>query len=91
LVKHCTKPIDIRNAADSRVVSYCLLWRHVTGRAQNFERACNGAFCLDQSCQPEIREVRFAFCIEQNVARFDVAMENAVLVSVMNRVCDFRD
>src|SRR5215469_18676568 len=28
--------------------------------------------------------MRFAFCIEQNVSRLDVTMENAVLMRVMN-------
>ncbi len=28
--------------------------------------------------------MRFAFCVEQNVARFDVSMQNAVLMRVMN-------
>src|SRR5215831_12666580 len=29
--------------------------------------------------------MRFVFCIEQNVSRFDVAMENSVLVRVVDR------
>ena len=35
--------------------------------------------------------MRFAFCIEQNVPRLDVAMQNAVLVRVMNSARDLRD
>src|SRR6266566_5829139 len=35
--------------------------------------------------------MRFAFCIEQNVSRFDVPMENAVLMRVMHSACDLRD
>ena len=35
--------------------------------------------------------MRFAFCIEQNVPRFDVAMQNAVFMRVMNRAGDLRD
>ena len=39
---------------------------------------------LDQSRKAEVGQMRFAFCIEQNVSRFDVAMQNAVLVRVVN-------
>ena len=67
-----------------RVISDRLFWRHVTGRAKHFHRAGDSALCLDQPCQTKIREMRFALCIEQDVSRFDVAMQNAVLMRVMN-------
>ena len=35
--------------------------------------------------------MRFAFCIEQNVSRFDVTMQNAVFMRVMNSARDLRD
>src|SRR5213596_2863385 len=35
--------------------------------------------------------MRFAFCIEQNVPRFDVPMENAVLVRIVDSTRHFRD
>ena len=35
--------------------------------------------------------MRFAFLIEQNVPRLDVAMQNAVLVRVMHGARYFRD
>src|SRR5215831_19503209 len=35
--------------------------------------------------------MRFAVCIEQNVPRFDVTMQNSMFMRVMNRACDFRD
>src|SRR6201981_1956952 len=34
--------------------------------------------------------MRFAFCIEQNVSRFDVAMKNAVFMRVINGASDLR-
>ncbi len=35
--------------------------------------------------------MRFIFCVEQNVSRFNVAMQNTVLVSVVDGACHFRD
>ena len=35
--------------------------------------------------------MRLARFIQQNVPRFNIAMENAMLVGVMNRARDFRD
>ena len=68
-----------------------LFRRHVAGRAQHLHRARNGALCLDQSRQTEIGEMRFAFCIQQNVSRLDVAMKNPVLMRVMDGAGDLGD
>src|SRR4030095_13594530 len=35
--------------------------------------------------------MRFAVCVEKNVSRFDIAMENSVLVRVLNRARHFGD
>src|SRR5438094_1298160 len=91
LVKYCAKSIDICDVADTRVVSHCLFWRHVTGRAQNFQRVRDGALTLDQSRQAKISEVRFAFCIQQNVSRLDVSMKDAVFMREVHSPCDLRD
>jgi hypothetical protein len=44
----------------------------------------NGALCFYQARQTEVGEMRFAFGIDQNVARLNVSMENAALVRVMH-------
>ena len=38
---------------------------------------------------PEVRDERLTPLAEQDVARLDVAVDDAVLVSVVERVCDF--
>src|SRR6266508_4612118 len=91
LVKYCAEPIDICGAADSRVVSHCLLWRHVTWRAQNFQRARHRALRFDKSRKTEVGEMRFALLVQQNVSRLDVAMQNPVLMRVVNGACHFGD
>src|SRR5206468_4491233 len=35
--------------------------------------------------------MRFTFCIEQNVPRLDIAMENSMFMGVMNNACNLRD
>ena len=85
LVKHCAKSVNIRGACELRVISHRLFRRHVTGRAQNFHRARDSALRLDQPGQPEIGEMRFAFCVEQNVSGLDVSMQDAVLMRVVKR------
>ena len=46
---------------------------------------------LDESREAEVGQMRFAFCVEQNVSWFDVAMKNAVLVRVVNSARYLRD
>src|SRR6516165_12686777 len=91
LEKYCAQSIDVCHTADSRVVSQCLLWRHVAGRAQYFESARDSALSFNQSREPEVGQMRFAFLIEKNVSRFDVAVKDAVLVCVVNGARYFGD
>src|SRR5215469_16418132 len=91
LIKNRAKTVDVCHAGDSRVVAHCLFWRHVTRRAQHFHCPRDRTFCFDKSSQTKIGQMRFAFPIEQNVPRFDITMENAVLVSVMHSTRDSRD
>ena len=69
----------------------CLFRRHVTRRAQHVHRASDSAFRFHQPRQPEIGEMRFAFGIEENVARLNVAMQDAVLMRVVHSARKFRD
>src|SRR6266487_6108327 len=85
LVKDCAKSVNIRCAGELRVVTGGLLRRHVTWCAQNLQRARDRALCLDQPRQTEIGEMRFAFCIEQNIAGLDVTMQDTVLMGMMKR------
>ena len=43
-----------------------------------------GTFSLDESCQAEIREVRFTIGIYQDVPRLNISMQNSSLMCVMN-------
>ena len=54
LIKHCANSINICGTAHSRVVSYCLFGRHVTGRAKDIQRLGDTAFRFDQSGETKI-------------------------------------
>ena len=68
-----------------------LFRRHVTRRSQHVHRVSDSAFCFQQPGQSEIGEMRFAFGIEENVARLNVAVQDAVFMRVVNRARQFRD
>src|SRR5436189_4862397 len=88
---YSAKSINIRGAADSRVVTHGLFRRHVTRRAKNVQGLRDTTFRFDQSSKTKIGEVRFAFCIEQNIPRFDITMKNSMFMRVMNNACDLSD
>src|SRR5204863_2883532 len=59
--------------------------------AERFCRTSNGAFCLNQPGQSKIGQVWFTFGIEQNISRLNVAMQNPVLMRVVDGACQFRN
>ena len=91
LIKHRTDSIHVCDGAHSIVIPHSLLGCHVTWRAQDFHRARDRALCLDQSREAEVGEMRFTFLIQQDISRFDVAMQNAVLVRIVNGACHLGD
>ncbi len=86
LVKDCAKSINIRCACELRFVTGGLLGRHVTWSAKYLQRARDSTLYFHQPRQPEIGQMRFAFCVEQNIARLNVTMQDTVLMGMMKRV-----
>src|SRR5439155_20269091 len=84
LIKDCAKSVNIRCARGLRLVTSGLLGRHVTRRSQYLQCSRDRALCFHQPRQPEVSQMRFALCVEQDIARLNVTMQNAVLVCVMN-------
>ena len=62
--------------------------RHVTWRAHHLTGARQVRVSLDDLGQPEVGDVRLAAFIKQDVARFQIAVNDALLVGVGNRICD---
>src|SRR5207244_13146550 len=54
-------------------------------------RAGDGPGCLGQWCQTEVAEMRLGFRIEQNVARLDISLQDAVFMRVMNSARELRE
>jgi hypothetical protein len=68
-----------------------LLRRHVRRRAQHLAVEGHGNLFGLALCQAEVHEMRPALQIEQDVGRLDVAMNDAVLVGVRERLADLGD
>ena len=84
LIKDCAKSVNISCAREPRLVTSGLLGRHVTRRSQYLQSTRDRALCFHQPRQTEVSQMRFTFSIDHYVSRLDVAMQNAVLVCVMN-------
>src|ERR1700757_1443848 len=91
LVKYCAQSVHVCRACKLGIFTASLFWCHVTRGAHYSWCVREGALRFDQSREAEIGQMRFAVCVEQNVSRFDVAMEDSVLVRVMDRARYFGD
>jgi len=67
-----------------------LFRRDVARRSETGERSREMAPNLLTPGQTEIADERFAPAIEQDISRFEIAMENALVVSVLNSLRDLR-
>ena len=85
MIKDGADFINICHPADRRVISHCLLGRHVARCAQYFLCPCDRAIRFNQARQTKVGQMRFAFLVEQDVSRLDITVKDAVLVGVMNR------
>ena len=91
LKQNCTKAVDIdRRCEISRRTAY-LLWRDVTGCAEDCHRACKIARRIDPLGQAEIAHERLAASIQQNVPRLEISVQNPFVVRVLNGARDLCD
>jgi hypothetical protein len=78
--------VDIGTPVRGVGVSLRLLWRHVRGSAQQLtvdRHSCLGGFPFGQA---KIHDVRFTSRIEHNIRWFQITVNDAVLVSVLQCV-----
>ena len=68
-----------------------MLGRDVAGRAEDGQRAGEVAGGVEPFGQAEIAHERFAAAVEQDVSRFEIAMENAFAVRVLHGARDLGD
>ncbi len=80
--------IYVRRRADRAAIARGLLGRHVAGRPDDLARAGQPTVALDCFRKPKVGYPRIAFLIEQNVARFQVAVNHATLMGILDRVGD---
>src|SRR4051794_4106514 len=90
MIKHRPEAVDIsRGGYGARVGR--LLRRHVVRRAEDGDRLREIAFALHPFRETEIAYVRFVRGVEENVRRFQVAMEDAVLMCVSHGARQLRN
>ncbi len=80
LVQHRSERIDVGCRAESVVRAFGLFGRHVVGRADDLAGLRMRIALLVQQGQPEVGDLGFAAVIQEDVAGFDVAMNDAALV-----------
>ena len=85
-VKYCTQCINI--SASVKLFAHGLFWAHVGGCAQH-QRITDGrsSAAFRHLDNTEVREKRLAMRIEQNIAGFKIAMDDATAVGFIQGRC----
>ena len=68
-----------------------MLGRDVTGRAEDGECPCQVARGIEPLGEAEVADQRFTLAVEEDVAGFQVAMENSLPMRVLHGARDLRD
>ena len=93
-VEHHADGVDIASRVDRRRIAEDLLRAHVGERAHqlSFTRVQRvRRLSLEQAGDAEVEHFRLARAIDEDVARLDVAVDDAAIVRVLDGVADSRD
>ena len=85
-VEDRSQPVDVGRGRQCAAFARSLLGRHVGGRADDRPRVRQLAVPLDSLGQAEVGDMRLTIGIDQDIRRLQVAMEDASLVSVVDRL-----
>ena len=83
-VEDRAKPVDVGSDRHRPLVTRRLFGRHVAGRAEDRTRLRQLTVGLDPLGQAEVGHVRLTPRVEQHVGRFQVAVEDAALVGMVD-------
>ena len=89
LVEHRAEAEDVGAGGQLGVVSARLLRGHVVGRADDGSSHGQVELVALALGDPEITDERFPRFFEQDVGGFEVAVQDASLVGVVDGACDF--
>src|SRR5205814_6520624 len=88
--QNCADTVHIGSWSNIGGCTICLLRGNETCGSERSQRPCKIVVPVEQFCQTEIADKWLAAIVEQNVSRFDIAMEHSAAVSVFDRARDFR-
>ena len=88
LVEHSTEAIDVDRGGHLVSISRHLLGRHVGGRPQDEPGVRQSAIVLHALGESEIGDVRLIVFIKQDIRWFQIAVQNAAHVCVVDRQSD---
>ena len=83
----CAETINVSRQSKPGCRSFGLLGCNVTRCSEDCECACEIGTCVEPLGQSEVSDEWFATSVEQNVSRFEIAMQNPVLMRVLHGAC----
>ena len=91
VIQHGAKTIDVGGGGQLAAIAGGSLRRDVAGGAEKLAGARERALGGENFCEAEIRDVRVAGGIEQDISWLEIAVEDAALVRVLDGTRGFRD
>ncbi len=88
LIKHHAQAEHVSSGRQSAGLASRLLGRHVVRRTQHGERLRHGAPTRQLLRDTEVGDLRFTVRVDENVARLEIAVQDAVLMRKVHRTGD---
>ena len=85
-VEDRAQAIDIRRRGERSLIPAYLLGRHVGRRSHGIAGVCQAALGLDLAGQAKVGDVWLAAFVQQDVCRFQIAVQDSTLVGVMDGI-----
>jgi hypothetical protein len=89
MIQDSAQPIDIDGRGQLPCFPGGLFRCHVVGRTKNRRGESKATVLIERFGQTEICDVRLTLQIHEDVRRLQITMQDAALMSVMNRAANF--
>ena len=91
VVKNRAERIDVAVRAERAALGVRLFGRHVIGRAKHLPGCRQFGIAFELLGQAKVRDARLIGFIQQHVGRFEVAVQDATLMRIVDRLGDGLD